>query len=194
MRTVGLMLLLCSCLSLAGGPATPAPAVANPAAVAAIEGDITDRSVGPLIMALRSLPQMAVKPPAVVLHIDSPGGEYDAGFRLAKAIEDAPVPVICIVDGDAASMAFFVLQSCDSRIATPRSTLMIHETALIGKIRRQDVGSLVRSMEVKNAALAQQCTKKAKISVTEFLAKIGQGDWWMTPQEALTLGFLDAVR
>lgn len=189
---VVLLMLLSSCVSLAGGPA-PAAAPFGPPVMVKLFGLITDNTVGGLTLALEKVQDMTVKPASIFIEIDSPGGEYQAGFELSKAIESVPVPVICRVDGQASSMAFFVLQSCDIRISSGRSTLMIHETVMVGALHRKELSSLTRSMEVKNAALAHQCTKRAKVSVPDFLAKIAEGDWWMTPDEALKLGFIDVV-
>jgi ATP-dependent protease ClpP protease subunit len=67
--------------------------------------------------------------PAVLFEINSPGGSV-AGFRIAKALEDSEVPVVCVVDGLAASMAFYILQSCDTRLMTGHSLLMAHEPSM----------------------------------------------------------------
>src|SRR6266404_5019680 len=63
----------------------------------------------------------------VVLELNTDGGNVNAGYEFARAIESSKAPVACVVDGSARSMGFFILQACRVRLATPRSILMVHE-------------------------------------------------------------------
>lgn len=189
MRTFGLMLLLCSCVTMAGGQA----ATFGPPVKTNLSGEITAVKVEPLIAALRAIPDMTVKPAAIFIEIDSEGGEVDAGFALTKAIEASPVPVICIVDGQAASMAFYILQSCDVRAMTPRSSLMMHQVTLIGAIKASNIKTLQKQVETYNKAMVGQCSAKMKLPANEIADKIADGDWWMGADEALMVGAVDSV-
>jgi ATP-dependent Clp protease protease subunit len=136
---------------------------------------------------------MTTRPAAIFLEIDSEGGEVDAGFALTKAIEASPVPVICIVDGQAASMAFYVLQSCDVRAMTPRSSLMMHQVTLIGAIKASNIKALQKQIDTYNKAMVGQCAAKMKLTSAQISAKIADGDWWMGTDEALEVGAIDSV-
>jgi len=190
MRTFGLMMLLCSCVTMAGGPATTPY---GPPVKTHLAGEITAVSVGPLVAALSALPDMTTKPAAIFVEINSEGGEVEAGFALAKAIEASPVPVICIVDGQAASMAFYILQSCDVRAMTPRSSLMMHQVTLVGAMKASTIKALQKQIDTYNKAMVGQCAAKMKLPATEIADKIAAGDWWMAADEALEVGAVDSI-
>lgn len=134
---------------------------------------------------------------AVVIEFNTPGGSVDAGFKLAKAIEDSPIPVHCVVDGMAASMGFYLLQSCSTRTMTSRSTLMAHEPA-IGtakfygqQVRWQNIAELLRT--TASAANHHLCHRMA-ISFEDFSKRIDGGrEWWFTSEEALKWKAVDVV-
>jgi ATP-dependent Clp protease protease subunit len=186
-----ILLLTNSCVTMGGGGGPP------PATLAAIRfsGAITSSSVAPIIAALQSLDQMAPekRPSAIVFEINSPGGEVDAGFDLTKAIERSPVPVLCIVDGEADSMAFYVLQSCTARFMTPRSSLMFHGVTMVGPMRQTSMETTAKQIEVYNSAMIGQVAARMKISKDALWAHLKQGDWWMDADEALEVGAVDAI-
>lgn len=65
--------------------------------------------------------------------INSPGGQVDAGVRMIRLIElekSQGVRVVCIVTGEASSMAFNILTHCDVRLATQRSYAVVHKIAV----------------------------------------------------------------
>lgn len=195
MRTVllGLLMLLSSCVTVGGGGGAPAAEPPTPPAVIRFEGPVDAASASVLVGALDSIDSMASKPPFVVIEINSPGGEVDAGFAVAKSIERSPVPVVCVVDGQAASMMFYILQSCTVRAATPRSELMMHGVTLIGAVKAGTVATLAKRIEVSNKAMIAQVATRMKLSKEEIAAKIAAGDWWMDAEEALEVGAIDTI-
>ena len=87
--------------------------------------DVTEESVDAAIKFLNEA-QAQDGLEAVVIELNSDGGSVTDGFRLAREIEKSRVPVICVVEGSAASEGFYLLQSCTERYMTKRSMLMIH--------------------------------------------------------------------
>lgn len=129
----------------------------------------------------------------VVYQINSPGGDLDVAFKMAQMIEALPVPSICLVDGDADSAMFFILQSCNVRMATTRSNLMLHGVKLAGlTIGERDLPRIALLLKMANSQIIGQCYKM-HMTPEQIKAKIDQGDWWMTPQEALEVGAIDKV-
>jgi ATP-dependent Clp protease protease subunit len=144
---------------------------------------------------------------ALVIKIDTPGGEVDAGFSLINAIRSLGIATYCVVDDRAYSMGFAILQACTVRLATVRATLMIHE-ARLGVIDSPPAGpgpaaagSLMpvadddeRNVSVRavSRVMAQHCAARMKITLEEYLQRT-RGDWWMTGQEALGFGALDQI-
>ncbi len=133
---------------------------------------------------------------ALVIEFNTPGGSVDDGFRLAKAIEASPIPVHCIVDGEAASMGFYLLQSCTTRTMTDRSSLMAHEPAIgVGSFYGQKVKwqNIFERLRVMSSSLNHHMAKRLNISFEEFQKRVDNKDWWMTSEEALAVKAVDAV-
>src|SRR5882724_8643548 len=72
-----------------------------------VSGEINDGSVKEATDAMEAAIKGGAK--YLLIEIDSGGGGIDAGFVLAKAIETSPVPVVCVADVNAMSMAFVIL-------------------------------------------------------------------------------------
>jgi ATP-dependent protease ClpP protease subunit len=139
---------------------------------------------------------------ALVIKIDTAGGEVDAGFKLINAIESLGIATYCVVDDKAYSMGFAILQACTVRLATAHATLMIHE-ARLGAVdpegRPSEMPIAVAADDQRNLGvqavshvMAQHCAARMKISLAEYLEKTA-GDWWMNGRDALAFGALDQV-
>lgn len=186
---LSLMLLLNSCF---GGvaQAQPGPLLKH----IPLAGTINADNAKTVIVGLMLADMNPQKPQAVVIDIDSGGGEFDAGFAIVKAIEASTIPIICVVDGEASSMAFYILQSCDTRVMTSRSTLMWHSVSLAGMpVNATNIDGLRQRLDVMNAASLAHVSKKLKIAPAEVASKIERHDWWMASQEALAVGAVDSV-
>lgn len=133
---------------------------------------------------------------AILLELDTPGGSVKAGFRLSKAIEDSPIPVVCVVDGEADSMGFYILQSCDLRLMTRRSVLMAHQPALGGEMygpteQWKNWAEALRAMEW---AMIEHMVAKMKITPEEMEKRIQGGQmWWFDWREAIHTGAVDGT-
>lgn len=67
------------------------------------------------------------KPNPIVLHLNSPGGDVNAGIALTTVICNAVVPVIVVVEGVSASAATFVTVTSPYKYCLPYSTMLIHQ-------------------------------------------------------------------
>lgn len=138
-------------------------------------------------------------PDFIVLVINSGGGNPEEGLKLEKAIEFYPAPVVCIVDGEAASEAFRLLQSCAVRLMTARSRLMAHEPYYVlspeveQRMTRARIEQLRHDQDTLAYTWSAGAGAKLKIPLEVFRARIRFGDWWMIPDEALDVGAVDGV-
>jgi len=141
--------------------------------------------------------QQSVKEGAtkVVIEWNSPGGSVEDGFLLSKAIESSPVPVVCVVDGYAQSMAAYILQSCTTRLMTKRSFLMMHQPAYRGVAGQPDLlKELSDGLLVLSRAMTEHLAHRSKLSAEEINRQIANGRaWHLGWEEALRSGFVDAV-
>jgi ATP-dependent protease ClpP protease subunit len=159
------------------------------------DGEITEGGADKAIAAIDAANAAGAK--AILLEVDSGGGDVDQGFRLVKAIERSAAPVTCMVDGTAASEAFYILQSCSVRLMTRRSLLMAHEPMLVDKATTVFPRSTIEAMEARQAQVADAWTgyagRKLKMGVASFRKKIRGRDWWIGASEALAAGAVDAL-
>ncbi len=156
--------------------------------------DIDDASAEELEAAFKVVAES--KPDAVVIVIDSPGGSLQAGWKIIKILRASPVPVHCIVDGEADSMAFVMLQACTSRGMTGESRLLAHQpyVRLGGEpVHINELKSLLNNM----VALAEQidvlCANRMGITVDEYQAQTNAIDWWMSSIGAIKANAVDYV-
>lgn len=139
---------------------------------------------------------MTPQTPFVLLHVNSVGGEVRAGYLIAKMIEEAPVPVVCLVDMEASSMAFYILQSCDVRMMTKRSHLMMHQpyTSLPEDIDPAEKRRIENDMRVIRYGFAEHISKRLGITAEEYLAILeAERDWAFTWKDALKWNAVDLV-
>lgn len=130
-----------------------------------------------------------------VIQIDSPGGLLHESRALARAIEMSPVPVICVVDGLAASGAYYLLQSCPVRLMTTRSALMVHEAYRGGPPtipELEDEKEKVALRAVNEAMVVQQCGRLS-ITAAECVERYRGREWWMLPDDAVQMGAVEAI-
>lgn len=133
---------------------------------------------------------------AFVLELNTPGGSVPDGFEISKRIENAKLPVTCVVDGKAASMGFYILQSCPTRLMTKRSTLMAHEPSLSGIFYGQpnQWEALTEMLKALRVAMAEHCNRRLTTSVKEYRARTDGGKmWWFTWQDGLKFHAVDKI-
>lgn len=66
--------------------------------------------------------------PKIILHLASPGGLVHSAFMLADTIENLPIEVDCILDGNIASASVIVLLACKNRAMQNHANIFLHET------------------------------------------------------------------
>ena len=116
---------------------------------------------------------------------------------MAKALESSKLPIYCLVDGEAASMGFYVLQGCYYRIMTPTSTLIIHEpfVPLMLNSNRYALKDAETRMTESGEEMITYEVRRMKMTRAEFNSHInGAGkNWYLTSAEALDAGAVDQI-
>ncbi len=128
----------------------------------------------------------------LVILIDSTGGEIFAGLELVKYFKIYPKPIICVVDVDAMSTAFIILQHCPIRFATKRAKFMIHEpyaSEVTGNARQLLAGAIELNRLTKY--FVKIITEKTRIPEEYLMEKILDKDWLFNAEEALDMGVID---
>ena len=138
---------------------------------------------------------------AWTIDINSPGGDVVDGMHLFDALTAYSIRgggahhITMTVRGYAASMAGILLQAADRRVIGSEAYLMIHEIAAgtggkIGEIR-DDVKWYDKVCERIANLFVQR--SGGRISLEDFKASWERHDWWLDSNEALELGFVDAI-
>ncbi len=156
---------------------------------------VTEDSVEAAVASIQAANDAGAK--FILMEINSPGGSVNEGFKLAKAIEGSRAPVTCLVDGLAASMSHYILQSCRWRGLTRRSTLMLHDAAVYGEFGGQSRqwSNIAERLRVLSEALAQHQCARVRLPFEACRSRFSDGrEWWVTADEALTLGLVDFIR
>lgn len=158
-----------------------------------LDGEISDESVTPLVDDLSNAPHD--KGDSVVIEINSPGGEVDPGFQLVKSIERYPSRVVCVVDGEADSMASYVLVACDVRAMTKRSLIMIHQPAMGGQGQVNDMLNAADWLRASGTALFEHYALHMHGVTAADVAThcVGGREWWLDWHDAKKYGVVDLV-
>ncbi|BCO56123.1 hypothetical protein MINTM005_13670 [Mycobacterium intracellulare] len=98
------------------------------------------------------------------------------------------------VRGWAASAAGVILQAADHRVMGPTSQLMIHKGS--GGIKG-DIDQCFDEVEYMRRSVDRMVdvflSRTDKVDYDDMLAKINRRDWWVNAEQAVELGFADAI-
>lgn len=158
------------------------------------EVEVNENTAKQVIAAIKQANQEQVSD--IVIRLDTPGGEVGAGIKMAKAIESSTSRVTCVVDGTAASMGMYILQSCGVRIMTKQSMLMAHQPAIrsFSGGPAEDFKTVASYLAALNVALAEHIVARMKITSRQLIANIRGGqEWWFSWQDAVKYGAVDKV-
>lgn len=181
-------------------PTAPAPTVhCSPGAPHCIVayrflGEITPKGVAAFTEFLKEA--NAINAEMAFIEINSEGGGFDAGVFMAREIEMSHVPVTCVVDGEADSMASYVLQSCDMRVITKRSSLMVHNPSFTANnainLNITVLTNLLNDLKVSSERYMHQLVSHSRVTEKQYRSKtVGSSNWYLNWQDALKLGLVD---
>lgn len=147
---------------------------------------------------IRKLWYLELKEPGkpITFIINSPGGSVDAGFAIWDQVMMITSPVTTIVTGIAASMGS-ILSLCAApkrRFATANARIMIHQPAIHGVVRGQATDLEIQALEILKLRQTIVRTYALKTGKPEdVIERAIDRDTWMTVEEALEFGLLDAI-
>lgn len=188
-------------------PAPPAqPQTASgpslPRSSAAEERKWTIRLTGSIdtsssISIINQLQALSAEDPAreITLRINSGGGEVTSGLAIYDVMQRIPNDIRTVCEGQAQSMAFVLLAAGTpgKREVLPHCTLMAHQVAAGVRGRITDMRIDFQDIEKANAQLLGTLSRHTGWSVTQLEALM-QRDLILTPEEAISMNFIDAVR
>jgi ATP-dependent Clp endopeptidase proteolytic subunit ClpP len=158
--------------------------------------EVTEGSVKTCIQALTTWARQDTKC-SIELRINSPGGSIMDGFALidylrSLQLEDHKITTVAY--GMAASMAGVILQVGTERVMGANAMLLIHEGSMGAIGDYAAIKDRVKLMEMLHERILLLYAERSKMSKQAIKRKWSRTDWWLGSNEALRLGFIDAVR
>lgn len=155
-------------------------------------GEVNDEMAASIVGQLHYLNSLSEED--IQLYINSPGGSVTAGMAIYDTMQyiGADVATVCV--GLAASMGAVILSggAKGKRMILPHAEVMIHQPSggIQGQASEMEITAahIQRTKKMLNGILAANCGKPC-----EKVMKDTDRDYWMTAQEALEYGIVDAV-
>ena len=137
----------------------------------------------------RQLPRSPYEP--VVVRINSPGGDPFDGLTIHTLLSERP-NVTVKIDGIAASAASIIAMAGDVVEMAEAGLLMIHDAQGItigNAIDHRDFADVLDTVDGQMARVYQKKTGQPLPRIRFWM----DAETWMTAEEAMELGFIDAV-
>ena len=157
--------------------------------VGPVDDNVANLIVAQLLYVVSENPEKDIS-----LYINSPGGSVTAGLAIYDAMQFVSCDVNTWCIGQAASMGAFLLAAGapDKRFALPNSRVMLHQpsggsrgVAADIEIQAREIVSMRQRL---NKILAQHTGQPV-----ERIAEDTDRDFWMSPEDAVEYGLIDAV-
>jgi ATP-dependent protease ClpP protease subunit len=156
--------------------------------------DVTTRTVADCVKQLRKWAADSSAPIEIVLH--SYGGAVDAGLWFVEEVRHLTRThhVVTRVAGISASMAGVMLQAGTRRLIGHESSLHLHppSTGVYGSIH--EIGEVYDRIASQYTQLVNVYARRSHLTADDIRTEMdARADWYLTPDEALEYGFVDAV-
>jgi ATP-dependent Clp protease protease subunit len=160
-----------------------------------LEGGITSKNAAAVEAQLIALDREAPGKP-IILAINSPGGEVQAGLNIIDVMGSLQSPVYTVGFNMCASMAAVILTAGESghRTVFPNTAVLFHELSLggiEGKISDQEtILHDEKTQEEKLIAVIAEHSGQSKEDILNFI--YGK-DRWINAADAKRFGFIDSI-
>lgn len=157
-----------------------------------LNGEVREENCNLIVASLLYLD--SISSDDIYLYINSPGGSCSAGLQIIDTVGIIKSEVSTIVTGLAASMGFAIASSGKKgkRFALPSAQFMAHQVSSGARGNIQDMEISMKQSKHVNNLLTDLISANMGISRASYLRKV-QRDWWMTPNEAIKFGVIDAI-
>lgn len=134
----------------------------------------------------------AIDAPVIHLRINSPGGSVFAARAMEQAIREHKSQVVAHVDGISASAASFLMMAADRIEIAPGAMVMIHKAWTYVGGNADDLLAEAALLEKIDGTLAKTYAERTGAD-EEAVAAMMAAETWLTAEEAVDLGFADAI-
>lgn len=128
----------------------------------------------------------------IELHINSDGGSVKEGTTIFNLLKQKSSPKIGIVDGVAHSVAFLVLQACDTRKMCHGTTALVHNMWVTCSGNATQLRKYADDLDDMMQSNRQIFLERATISEEELI-DLMEKETYLTPDKALEYGLIDEI-
>lgn len=141
-----------------------------------------------------SIYNLKYEPEPIKIYIDSYGGYVYQCFGLLSVMERSQTPIHTIVTGCAMSCGFMMLISGHKRFAHKLSTPLYHQVSsgAFGTVKEMEESlEETKRLQKQLESIVKEKTNISNKKLKEILDT--KKDWYMTSEEALSLGVVDEI-
>ena len=128
----------------------------------------------------------------IELHINSNGGSVKEGVAIYNQLKQKKCRKVGYVDGVAYSIAFVILQACDTRVMGIGTTALIHEIWMEVAGNSRELRKAADDLDVlmdANRQIFLQCSNLTEDQLKEMMA----AETFLTPDQCLEYGLIDEI-
>jgi len=154
--------------------------------------DVTPSAVNAIVSKLDEIEKTGTTQ-EIWLRLNSFGGDVESGQKLITRLEQVQIPVICVADFKAMSMAALILESpgCKTRLMTDRTVLMFHHASVGGVSGNSDTLLMFLNWLTRlDGSMARMCAKRMGMTPEAFEAKSSK-TWFLDIDEAKQFHAID---
>lgn len=130
----------------------------------------------------------------LLLEINSGGGMVDAGSEIYSILEACPNPTRAVIQSMAASAASYMIQSCDRIEITTPAQMMIHLASCSGRGNKHAHQQAAQMLDACDRSILDvYCRKCGSKASREQLEDLMEHETFLTAQDALNIGLVDAI-
>lgn len=150
------------------------------------ENDVSSYSL------IKELEQLDDTIKTINIHISSYGGEVKEGIAIYNALKRHPAQINTYCESFACSIASVIFMAGDNRIMLDNSLLMIHNAWCTFEGNSSDIRKMADDLDKITELSISIYKNHINISETE-LRRMMDEETWISPEEALNMGFATKV-
>ncbi|PVB19758.1 ATP-dependent Clp protease proteolytic subunit [Mycobacteroides abscessus] len=161
-------------------------------------GAVTDESILDCVTFFKYLDRNYPDAPFSI-DLNSHGGYCHAGNALFDYLSSWSLrgggqhELTITVRGEALSMGSLLLQAADHRVMGQTSQLMIHEASTVVGGRASDIEDGLNSLRLLEERAVRIFCERSGLDRDQFLGWYRRRDWWLSADEAVSLGLADRI-
>lgn len=155
--------------------------------------EVTEKSMSALQLKALALSQTLSSSEPIILVMNTPGGEVEAGLHFIDAIKGLPQKVNTL-SLFAASMGFHIAQALNTRYITPSGVLMSHRMSVGGVGGEVPGRAIVEMNAVLSLAVSLDKTSSARMGMNiGDYEQMVRDEFWVRGEEAIETNAADEV-